>query len=50
MTTKVWDFTITIRGEGETQEEAWNAAVAAFTLDPGCSDNCGEIVEDDEWT
>ena len=31
-------FDICLRGEGRNREEAWNDAVNAFSLDPGCPD------------
>jgi len=36
-------FTVTLQGEGETGEEAWENAVSAFEVDPGEPDEVKEI-------
>lgn len=43
-------FEISLCGEGETPEEAWEKACEAFELDPGCTPevSCTEEVEDDD--
>ena len=43
-----WTFTVTLRGEGETPEEAWFDATDAFADDPGDPPTDGELEEDDE--
>ena len=32
---KTYEFTVTLCGTGETQEEAWDNAIEAFCEDPG---------------
>lgn len=32
---KTFEFTVTLQGTGENQEEAWQDAVDAFCADPG---------------
>ena len=47
---KIYHFTITLSGGGNTPEEAWIDACEGFELDPGCMPEGGdtELVEDDE--
>ena len=42
---KTWTFTVTLAGVGETEEDAWEDAVNAFAMDPGCPDG-GKIMEE----
>ena len=45
---KTYIFTVEIRGEGDTEEEAWEDAVEAFFHDPGePHDTAEEDKEDD---
>lgn len=39
-TYKTFLFTVELRGSGESEEEAWNDAVEAFTQDPGEPHSC----------
>jgi hypothetical protein len=43
---KTWEWNITLRGSGETSEEAWKDAVEHFQLDPGCEPEDPQIVEE----
>ena len=43
-----YEFTITLSGEGDTPEEAWADAVAAFSNDPGVPPEDGVEMVDDE--
>jgi hypothetical protein len=38
-----FEFTVTLRGSGETQEDAWQEAVEAFQDDPGDYDKADPI-------
>ena len=40
-----YTFTVTLQGEGDTEEEAWEDATTAFSDDPGTWQNCTK--EDD---
>lgn len=42
---KTWEFTVTLRGVGYSQDEAWQEAVDSFIADPGDPDTA-EIVEE----
>jgi hypothetical protein len=35
---KHYEFSITLSGDGETPEEAWEDAVTGFSLEPGAPD------------
>jgi hypothetical protein len=43
-----YDFTVVLTGRGDTEEEAWLDAVEAFSADPGCPPEDGELVDEDE--
>ena len=47
---KTYHFTVTIQGEGQTPEEAWADAVAAFEQDPGEPHEVEQVVVDGEFT
>lgn len=40
---KTFEFTVTLQGSGDTEDEAWDDAVAAFTDDPGSPETVKEI-------
>lgn len=44
---KRYEFTITLAGQGETPEEAWQDAVEQFSIDPGSPPD-EYIIEDQE--
>lgn len=43
---KTFEFTVILRGTGDTESEAWDDAVEAFTDDPGAAESSIEINED----
>ena len=43
-----YEFTITIAGEGDTPEEAWDNGVEAFSDDPGATPDEFVRIETDE--
>jgi hypothetical protein len=45
---KIYEFTVTIIGDGENEDEAWNTAVVALSMDPGPTPDEFVIVEDDD--
>jgi hypothetical protein len=44
-----YHFTVTLRGSGDTPEEAWEDAVEAFTQDPGEPHETKLEESDDTW-
>ena len=42
-----YEFTLTLSGEGENEDEAWLDAVEAFGCDPGTPPNPGVVVAHD---
>ena len=42
---KVYEFTITLQGTGNDDEEAWINAVEGFRSDPGCSPEDSRVVQ-----
>lgn len=43
-----YEFQVTLRGRGDTQEDAWRDAVDAFSADPGEPDKAEKIDEEEE--
>lgn len=43
-----YEFTLTLTGRGETEEEAWIDAVDAFSADPGTPPNPPIIIDEEE--
>ncbi len=43
-----YEFTLTLTGRGETEEEAWLDAVDAFSADPGIPPDPATIIEEEE--
>jgi hypothetical protein len=41
-----YTFTLTLQGDGETEDDAWQDAVEAFIADPGVPDGCDVVVVD----
>lgn len=42
-----YEFTVTLSGEGDTPEDAWEDAVGSFTDDPGLPPVEPVLVEED---
>lgn len=42
---KVYEFTVTLRGQGYSQDEAWQEAVDMFVADPGSVPDSPKLIE-----